>query len=53
MVREIITEFARLTGLSPTGKVPPRRYLWTGCFCRLQLLGNWIDGDEALIFVSE
>ena len=32
MVREIMTEFARLAGLSPTGKVPPRRYLWTDAF---------------------
>jgi len=32
MVREIMTEFATLTGLSPTGKVLPRRYLWTDAF---------------------
>ena len=31
MVIEIMTEFANLTGLSTTGKVP-RRYLWTDAF---------------------
>ncbi|MBW1797794.1 MAG: hypothetical protein JRJ21_05180 [Deltaproteobacteria bacterium] len=39
MVREIMTEFARLTGLSPTGKVPPRRYLWTDAFALCNFLG--------------
>ncbi len=32
MVRELMTEFANLTGLSPTGCVPSRRYLWTDAF---------------------
>jgi hypothetical protein len=32
MVREIMAEFANLTGLSPTGCVQPRRYLWTDAF---------------------
>ena len=32
IVRGIMTEFARMTGLSSTGKVPPRRYLWTDAF---------------------
>ena len=32
MVEEIMTEFAKLTGLSPGGKVTPRRYLWTDAF---------------------
>jgi hypothetical protein len=32
MVREIMTEFSMLTGLSPTEKLPPRRYLWTDAF---------------------
>ena len=31
MVREIMLEFAKLTGLSPARKVP-RRYLWTDAF---------------------
>ena len=31
-VKEIMTEFAVLTGLSPTGKVAPQRYLWTDAF---------------------
>ncbi|MDD1658785.1 MAG: hypothetical protein LUP92_00800, partial [Methanomicrobiales archaeon] len=29
--REIMREFARLTGLEPAGD-PPRRYLWTDAF---------------------
>ena len=32
MVRDIMTEFACMTGLSSTGKVPSRRYLWTDAF---------------------
>ena len=31
MVRDIMSEFARLTGLHPAGKTP-RRYLWTDAF---------------------
>ncbi len=31
MAREIMLEFAKLTGLSPAGKIP-RRYLWTDAF---------------------
>jgi hypothetical protein len=31
MVRKIMLEFAKLTGLSPAGKAP-RRYLWTDAF---------------------
>jgi hypothetical protein len=31
-VKEIMTEFAMLTGISPTRKVPPLRYLWTDAF---------------------
>jgi hypothetical protein len=44
--REIMTEFARLTGLSPAGEAP-RRYLWTDAFavCNfLELYGQ--RGDE-------
>ena len=32
LCKEIMVEFAALTGLSPTGKLPPRRYLWTDAF---------------------
>ena len=39
MVEEIMTEFAMLTGLSPAGKVPPRRYLWTDAFAVCNFLG--------------
>ncbi|MFH1350416.1 MAG: hypothetical protein ABII26_05710 [Pseudomonadota bacterium] len=37
--REIMTEFAMLTGLSPTGRVPPQRYLWTDAFAVCNFLG--------------
>jgi len=47
MVREIMTEFAMLTGLSPTGKVPPRRYLWTDAFAVCNFLELYRQtGDE-------
>ena len=39
VVREIMTDFAKLTGLSPTGKFPPRRYLWTDAFAVCNFLG--------------
>lgn len=45
MVREIMLEFAKLTGLSPATKVP-RRYLWTDAFavCNfLELYGQTRD----------
>ena len=45
MSREIMTEFAQLTGLSPTGEVL-RRYLWTDAFavCNfLELYGQRSD----------
>lgn len=46
-VREIMTGFATLTGLSPTGKVPPRRYLWTDAFAVCNLLELYRQtGDE-------
>jgi hypothetical protein len=32
MVKEIMIEFAEHTSLSPAGKAPPRRYLWTDAF---------------------
>jgi len=43
MVREIMTEFAKLTGLSPTGKVPTRRYLWTDAFAVCNFLELYIQ----------
>jgi hypothetical protein len=39
VVREIMTEFAGLTGLSPAGRVQPRRYLWTDAFAVCNFLG--------------
>ncbi len=30
--RDLMLEFARLTGISPTEQVPPKRYLWTDAF---------------------
>jgi hypothetical protein len=38
-VKEIMTEFALMTGISPTGKVSPRRYLWTDAFAVCNFLG--------------
>jgi hypothetical protein len=32
IIRDIMTEFACMTGLFSTGRVPPRRYLWTDAF---------------------
>ena len=47
MFREIMTEFTMLTGLSPTGKVPPRRYLWTDAFAVYNFLELYRQtGDE-------
>ena len=47
MFREIMTEFTMLTGLSPTGKVPPRRYLWTDAFAVCNFLELYRQtGDE-------
>jgi hypothetical protein len=37
--RELMDEFTVLTGLSPTGKFPPRRYLWTDAFAVCNFLG--------------
>ena len=45
-VREIMMEFADLTGLSPAGKVP-RRYLWTDAFAVCNFLElHRQTGDE-------
>ena len=38
LVREIMLQFADLTGLSSTGKAP-RRYLWTDAFAVCNFLG--------------
>ena len=47
MIREIMTEFTMLTGLSPTGKVQPRRYLWTDAFAVCNFLELYRQtGDE-------
>ena len=46
VVREIMTEFANLTGLSPARKVP-RRYLWTDAFAACNFLElHRQTGDE-------
>jgi hypothetical protein len=40
LAREIMTEFAHLSGLQPAA-TPPRRYLWTDAFAVCNLLGMW------------
>jgi hypothetical protein len=47
MVREIMLEFADLTGLSSTGKTP-RRYLWTDAFavCNFLELYRQTEGEK-------
>jgi hypothetical protein len=46
MIRQIMAEFARLTGLSPVGK-SPRRYLWTDAFAVCNFLELYDQtGDE-------
>jgi hypothetical protein len=45
--REIMREFARMTGLDPAG-APPQRYLWTDAFAVCNYLGlSWQTKDEA------
>jgi hypothetical protein len=47
LIKDIMTEFASVTGLSPAGGVPPLRYLWTDAFAVCNLLGlNRQTGDE-------
>ncbi|MBW1801833.1 MAG: hypothetical protein JRJ85_14005 [Deltaproteobacteria bacterium] len=47
MARDIMTDFAGLTGLSPDDKVPPKRYLWTDAFAVCNFLGLYLrTGDE-------
>jgi hypothetical protein len=47
IVREIMVEFARETGLSPVGSAP-RRYLWTDAFAVCNFLGLYQEtrGEE-------
>ncbi|MFB3886085.1 MAG: hypothetical protein ACE144_12720 [Thermodesulfobacteriota bacterium] len=45
MVEKIMTEFARLTGLSPAiGE--PRRYLWTDAFAVCNFLGHYQETED-------
>ena len=47
MVRQLMTEFAASTGLSPSGKLP-RRYLWTDAFAVCNFLKLYRQtGDES------
>ncbi len=47
LVREIMTEFATLTGLLPNEEVRPRRYLWTDAFAVCNFLELYRHtGDE-------
>ena len=58
MVKEIMTEFAHMTGLSPPGETP-RRYLWTDAFAVCNFLElHRQTGDEkyknlALLLVDQ
>jgi hypothetical protein len=47
LVREIMTEFTRVTGLSPVSSTP-RRYLWTDAFAVCNFLGLYQEtgGEE-------
>ena len=47
VVEKIMTEFARLTGLSPASSAP-RRYLWTDAFAVCNFLGLYQEtgGEE-------
>jgi hypothetical protein len=46
LARELMAEFAMLTGLSPTGKLPPRRYLWTDAFAVCNFLELFRDTGQ-------
>jgi hypothetical protein len=58
MVREIMIEFAKLTGLS-AGSFPPKRYLWTDAYAVCNFLGlynqtnNEQYKDFALLLVDQ
>jgi len=45
MVREIMIEFAKMTGLSPEGSLP-KRYLWTDAFTVCNFLGLYRQTSE-------
>ena len=45
LAREIMIEFARLTGLEPVA-TPPRRYLWTDAFAVCNFLGLWQETGD-------
>jgi len=45
MVREIMIEFAKMTGLSPEGSLP-KRYLWTDAFAVCNFLGLYRQTSE-------
>jgi hypothetical protein len=45
MVREIMADFVRLTGLSPEQRFP-RRYLWTDAFAVCNLLGLFVQTGQ-------
>ena len=42
LVKKIMSEFARLTGLSPANNMP-RRYLWTDAFAVCNFLGLYLE----------
>ena len=39
LAKSLMDKFAVLTGLSPVGNLPPRRYLWTDAFAVCNFLG--------------
>jgi hypothetical protein len=45
MVREIMIEFAKMTGLSPEGSLP-KRYLWTDAYAVCNFLGLYRQTNE-------
>jgi hypothetical protein len=45
-VEKIMTDFAELTGLSPTREEPPERYLWTDAFAVCNFLGLYRQTGE-------
>jgi hypothetical protein len=45
-VEKIMTDFAKLTGLSPTREEPPERYLWTDAFAVCNFLGLYRQTGE-------
>ncbi len=52
-VRDIMLEFADITGLSPVGR-PPRRYLWTDAFALCNFLGLFrLTSDKSWLYLAE